>query len=158
MRVKHQITAGIPGCCWTGCWYWAIDVVYRSWRWACSSCSSVLWACCRAETFTNLVPSPSIVPRRRSLGFVTRSCPTDVSWTERWIPFPLFANISWWSQSVLLKSKCWQAKHIRTSSVECDRWPTIFAPDDNLGEKGWVFVYFSLWRLDLMSFVRKVVL
>ena len=38
-------------------------------------------------------------------------------------------------QSALLKSKCWQAKHIRTSSVECDAWPKIFAPDENLGDK-----------------------
>ena len=55
LRVKHQITAGIPGCCWTGCWYWAIDVVYRSWLWV-----ECVRACCGAETFTNLVPSPSI--------------------------------------------------------------------------------------------------
>ena len=47
-------------------------------------------------------------------------------------------------QSALLKSKCWQAKHIRTSSVECDTWPKIFAPDENLGDKRWLFVYFSL--------------
>ena len=48
------------------------------------------------------------------------------------------------SQSALLKSKCWQAKHIRTSSVECDTRPTIFAPDENTGDKRWIFVYFSL--------------
>ena len=47
-------------------------------------------------------------------------------------------------QSALLKSKCWQAKHIRTSSVECDTWPKIFAAGENLGDKRWVFVYFSL--------------
>ena len=47
-------------------------------------------------------------------------------------------------QSTLLKSKCWQAKHIRTSSVECDTWPKIFAAGENLGDKRWVFVYFSL--------------
>ena len=47
-------------------------------------------------------------------------------------------------QSALLKSKCWQAKHILTSSVECDAWPKIFDPDENLGDKRWVFVYFSL--------------
>ena len=29
-------------------------------------------------------------------------------------------------QSALLRSKCWQAKHIRTSSVKCDTWPKIF--------------------------------
>ena len=41
----------------------------------------------------------------------------------------------------LLKSKCWQAKHIRTSSVECDTWPKIFVPDENLGDiKRWVVV------------------
>ena len=38
----------------------------------------------------------------------------------------------------LLKSKCWQAKHIRTSSVECDRCPKVFASDENLGAKRWV--------------------
>ena len=47
-------------------------------------------------------------------------------------------------QSALLKSKCWQAKHIHTSSVECDTWPKIFAAGKNLGDKRWVFVYFSL--------------
>ena len=50
-------------------------------------------------------------------------------------------------QSALLKSKCWQAKHIRTSSVECETWPKIFAPDENIGDKRWLFVYLiSLYK------------
>ena len=47
-------------------------------------------------------------------------------------------------QSALLKSKCWQAKHIRTSFVECDTWPKLFASDENIGDKRWLFVYFFL--------------
>ena len=38
--------------------------------------------------------------------------------------------------------------HIRTSFVECDTRPKIFAPDENIGDKHWLFVYFSLKRLD----------
>ena len=47
-------------------------------------------------------------------------------------------------QSALFKLKCWQAKHIRTSSVERDTRPKIFVADENLGYKLWVFVHFSL--------------
>ena len=50
----------------------------------------------------------------------------------------------WEIQSALLMSNRWQAKHVRTSSVECDTWPKIFAPDENLGDKRWLFVYFTL--------------
>ena len=48
-------------------------------------------------------------------------------------------------QSALLESKCWQAKHIPTSSVECDTWPKIFAAGENLGDKRW-FLYISLCK------------
>ena len=33
---------------------------------------------------------------------------------------------------------------MRTSFVECDTWQKIFAPDKNLGDKRWLFVYFSV--------------
>ena len=28
--------------------------------------------------------------------------------------------------------------------LECDTWPKIFALDENIGDKRWLFVYFSL--------------
>ena len=28
--------------------------------------------------------------------------------------------------------------------TECDTWPKIFAPDENMKDKRWLFVYFSL--------------
>ena len=51
-----------------------------------------------------------------------------------------------------------QTHMYKLGRVQCDRWPQIFAPDENLGDKRWLFVYFSLLRLDQMSFAHKVVL
>ena len=44
-----------------------------------------------------------------SQGFVTCSCPTNVCWTDRYIPFPLFANISCRSHADYQRSNrhCW---------------------------------------------------
>ena len=33
-----------------------------------------------------------------------------------------------------------------TSSVECDTWPTSFAPDKNIGDMFWLFVHVSLFE------------
>ena len=96
--------------------------------------------------------STSSLPRRRSvLGVRHAFLPHERLLNRKINSFPIVRKYQLEitcrlskTQQALLKSKCWQAKHIRTSSIECDTWPKIFAPDENLGDKRWLFVYFSL--------------